>query len=108
MISFFIKSFFWLCFSFLIFSIPIKNQPVFEHISAIFGPTTQGFLGDFEKRATETFDVGASALNKLFKTMPEVSDKLELTQSSSSKEELPMEDYTREERELLKTILEKK
>src|SRR5690606_42068685 len=66
----------------LILSIPIQEKPLFGHLSDVFGPTAKGILGDFSKRATETVKVGKDALNKLFKTTPGVSDRLEIKQSA--------------------------
>lgn len=105
MISLILRSFLWFTASFVVLSIPVSQQPIFDHITNIFGPTTQGFIQDFSKRANESVQVGKKAVDKLFETVPKNTDKLKLQQSSIDKEELPEEEYTIEEKQMLQQIL---
>lgn len=107
MISFVLKPLFWFCFSFLVLSIPISERPLFDHISGVFGPTARGVIQDFNQRAEETVRVGKKAIDQLFRTIPKNADKVEVRQSSVSKikEEIPSDDYTIEEKQLLNNIL---
>ncbi len=108
MIGFIFRSLLWFSASFLILSIPVNEQPLFGHLSAVFGSSAQVIIDDFSERAEETVKVGKDAINKLFKAAPANSDRLELKQSGMVKDEEPGEDYTVEEREMLKNILKQK
>tara|TARA_R110002049_G_scaffold147170_1_gene309857 strand:+ start:295 stop:633 length:339 start_codon:yes stop_codon:yes gene_type:complete len=110
MISFIFKPLLWFSFSFLVLSIPVSERPLFDHISGVFGPTAQGVINDFGSRASESVQVGKKAIKQLFQTIPSNGDKVELRQSSSikkvkAKEVSPKDEYTIEEKALLKQIL---
>ncbi len=110
MISMIIKPLLWFSFSFLVLSIPVSDKPLFNHISGVFGPTAQGVINDFGNRANESVQVGKKAIKQLFQAIPNNADKVGLRQSSSVKEKKakeldPKDEYTIEEKELLKQIL---
>ncbi len=110
MINLVFKPLLWFSFSFLVLSVPVSDKPLFDHISGVFGPTAQGVINDFGKRAGETVQVGKKVIKQLFETIPSSADKVEIRQSSSVKkireiEVNPNDEYTIEEKELLKNIL---
>lgn len=106
MIMFFIRSILWFSASFVILSVPVNKRPLFSHLSGVFGPSAQNIIDDFGDKAETTIKVGKDAIHKLFKASPEVMDHLDVKQSAALRNDDPIEDYTVEERALLKNILE--
>lgn len=105
MISLILKPMMWFCLSFLVLSVPIKREPIFNHLTNIFGESAQDLIDDFSTKASQSVKVGKRAIEQLFQTVPQNSDRLKVKQSSVKKEVPPEDEYTIEERELLKQIL---
>lgn len=107
MIGLFIRSLLWFSVSFVVLSIPIKEKPLFNHLSNVFGDSAQSVIQDFSVKAGESLHVGKKAIEQMFRTVPKssASDKVKVKQSAIEREALPEEEYTIEEREMLKQIL---
>lgn len=105
MIGLFIRSILWFSVSFVVLSIPIKEKPLFNHLSNVFGDSAQSVIQDFSSKAGESLQVGKKAIEQMFQTIPKSSDKVKVKQSGPERESLPEEEYTIEEREMLKQIL---
>ena len=106
-----IKFAFSFVFSFLILSIPINDQSLFTHIHEASAPFTEEFIGVLSKNTTkainETTEIGRRAFSNT-KPKENQSDKVKATQSSTRRSpSVNHEDYTVEEKELLKRVFEK-
>lgn len=98
-------------FSFLILSIPINKESLFTHIHEASAPFTNEFIGVLSKNTTkainETTEIGRRAFSNT-KPKDNQSDKIKATQSAARKSQtMPHDDYTVEEKELLKRVFEK-
>lgn len=98
--------------SFLILSIPINNQTLFEQIHKTTEPFTQDLISTLKKNALKTTEditeVGRKAFHNT--SLEHLStDKVKESQSSQLRREIieQHQDYTVEEKESLLRILEK-
>jgi hypothetical protein len=99
--------------SFVILSIPVKNTTLFEVVHEATGPFTQEFVSIVKRNTTkavrETGEVGIKAFSNT-KPTETIRDQIQSTKSSITRslENAPTihDDYTDEEREMLKRIFE--
>lgn len=96
-------------FSFLILSIPIKNDHLFTHIHEATRPFTAEFMNivrrNTQQAVQETSEIGRRAFTNTRPVQEAVNDKVNETRSSFKKQEIFHDDYTDEERDLLMRVL---
>lgn len=113
---FIVKFLFSFVISFMILSFPMGNRVLFDHLTGITQPITDKVFSFLKTNAKENLKLGKEITGKLLNnTVPEMEakkDSIKSTYSATKKIIKKIEDhgenYTDEEKELLKNILEQK
>ena len=103
---FLIKFAFYFATSFLLLSIPFQGDPLFYRLESMARPLTSKVFSYIVTNSSESIKNGAHITKKFFtNTIPPKKDSVRIKSSASQK---PMGQYTREEKEFLKNILDSK
>ena len=113
----FIKSIFYFSFSYIIFSVPVKDRPIFYHLHFMMEPITNQFyqekvqpaMDKLEGTWKEPLHKSSEAAKKLFSnTLPDNEDDKKaknIVETSKKEPQHSNEPYTIEERKFLENIL---
>lgn len=98
------------CFSFLLLSIPVQRKPLFYYLNQWASPITKEVFSESKSVILKGVKSSKAFSHKIFNNTIPDSDKISIQSSSIDKKEALKnidhgEDYTAEEKDMLKKIL---